>query len=134
VRRQMQEKEQAYSVFLRTESDGETDRIFARAEKKEKGFVFQKDGTNFCISYCRQTPYLRIESSGDMTYALELRPNTETKTTIYTSFGEMAVVARTQDLVFGEKHGGDGVDCEYTLDFSGFVQRHKFSFAVKKIF
>ena len=130
----MQEKEQAYSVFLRTECDGETDRIFARAEKKEKGFVFQKDGTNFCISYCRQTPYLRIESLGDMTYALELRPNTETKTTIYTSFGEMAVVARTQDLVFGEKHGGDGVDCEYTLDFSGFVQRHKFSFAVKKIF
>ena len=99
----MQEKEQAYSVFLRTECDGETDRIFARAEKKEKGFVFQKDGTNFCISYCRQTPYLRIESSGDMTYALELRPNTETKTTIYTSFGEMAVVARTQDLVFRGK-------------------------------
>ena len=33
----MQEKEQAYSVFLRTECDGETDRIFARAEKKEKG-------------------------------------------------------------------------------------------------
>ena len=61
----MQEKEQAYSVFLRTECDGETDRIFARAEKKEKGFVFQKDGTTsaFRIAGRRRICALKVRET-----------------------------------------------------------------------
>ncbi len=129
----MLEKKRDFSVFLRTECDGETERIFAKAQKAEKGFIFEKDGTDYCICYCKKPPFLRIERLGEISYALEFNPEQETHSILSTSMGNLSVSVRVEKLFFGMRQGSECVECEYVLDFSGFEQRHKLSFAVKQI-
>lgn len=130
----MEDRKERFSVFLRTECEGETQRIFARAYKTERGYHFSKDGANFCISFDAHKGRLIVSRSGEMSYFLNLSRREEQETGIETSFGDLPVSVRVQSLDFFEQHGGEGVDCRYTLDFSGFVQHHSFRFTVKPIF
>ena len=129
----MEEGSEQVSVFLRTECEGETQRSFAHARKTERGYLFRNDGAEFCVFFNAVKKELTVSRSGEMSYKLDLSRREERETEVVTSFGDLPVILSVQELQFFTKNGGEGVDCRYTLNFSGFVQRHSFRFAVKPI-